>query len=126
MPTPFGNIKQHSDKATFSDLELSVSIDEDLESYIEALEWMTSYLKPQDFNQYKNEKVILQSLNATKFTDLTVYTQTNKGNKNIGFVYHNIHPIDLSTPSLSQQHSASVPLQFTISLAYDYFTITKT
>ncbi|QIG70612.1 tail completion and sheath stabilizer protein [Rhizobium phage RHph_I1_18] len=126
FPNPFGGtIKQHADKAAFSDLSLTVICDEDLTAYQEVLDWVISYVKPVDGDQYKEPSVPLSSTNKHKFVDLTIYTLTNKGNRNVAFTYVNIHPTSITPPQLNQQNNDSPTQMFTIDFAYDYFEIAK-
>lgn len=127
VPGPFGaSVKQHGDKTIFSDLTISFAVDEDWTSYAEGLSWILSYGKPTSFEQYKDPAVSNDKyLNRSKFSDLSVYALTNKGNSNVYWLFENIHPTDITPPRLTQQPQSSAPLTFEMTFAYDSFQIKK-
>ncbi len=127
VPTPLGVVvKQHGDRVDVSDLQITFTLDEDWTSYVEAVEWMFSYVTPKDMEQYKTPVSLTpQKQNFSKFADITIYSLTNKGNQNFAFNYKSCHPSSITAPTLTTTNSSTAVLTFSVTFEYDYFEIGK-
>ncbi len=138
--TPLKDILIPGDKLTYSDLEMSFLVDENLENYREIHGWLTGVGFPKDHEDYKTlvdaakDRFPTQgsgsgSTDAGKvkygptpigpaYSDATLSVLTSKNNTNIEVRFSDMFPISLTGLSFDQQAtdidylSASVTMQY--------------
>jgi len=129
VPNPFTVIPMHGDHLQFSPLSLTFRVDEDLKNYEQILNWMQSYGTPQGFTSYRDSS---KSPNATskqqhyaQYSEVTIFTSTNKDNPNVKFVFENAFPTDLGELTLIANPDNPVAIQCTATFHYTKFSIKR-
>ena len=125
--TPFIDYPIPGDKITYDDLSINFLIDEDMENYIELMDWMKNLGSPSDPTlQYAK----LQEESATNplggiLSDctLTILTNNMNANKNITFV--DCFPTSLSELTFESITDDITPITATTTLKFRDFIIEK-
>jgi len=121
QPTRFNPIYQIGDVVTYSNLDMTFILDEDMKNYTEIFNWMIASAFPQDHMQHKAIKETAEGL----FSDISIMVLNNKKNANIEIIYKNCFPISLSDVQLNTTDSDVTSPQVTASFQYDSFTVQK-
>lgn len=124
LPTPFTDIKIHGDKPQFEFFTLDYLVDEDLTNWEELFKWIVSYSTPESFGQYAANTSRSQ-LHASKYSDATLFTTTNKYNGNVKFIFKNLFPIDMDGIQLTSDVDDNVATTSTVTFAYETFNIER-
>lgn len=121
VPTQFSVIKRHGDTLRWSDLSMSVLVDEELRVWEETLEWLKSLTKPTKFEEYSKRK----GITFQKYYDgiLTINTNANVPQMNIKFF--NVHPTMIGQLIFDTTTSAEQTITLDMSFAYDYFEVQR-
>jgi hypothetical protein len=119
--TPYNKIYQAGDKLSYSELSLSFIIDENMDSYIEIFNWLTSATAPQSFGQYKGLPKERKSLE----TDISILVLNSHKNLSLTFNFKNCFPVSLGEVSLDTTQTDIAYPDCTVGFQYDYFTIEK-
>jgi len=120
-PTPFNKIYQVGDKLSYSELILTFILDEDMKTYLEVFNWITSSTAPQSFDQYRGSPKDRGAL----FTDITIMVLNSHKNLNLSFDFKNCFPVGLGEVSLDTTQTDLTYPECTVNFQYDYFTIQK-
>lgn len=121
QPTRFNTIWQTPDQVTFSTLDLSFIVDEDMQNYMEIFNWMISSAFPETHEQHKKLSTSAEGL----FSDIDVRIMNSKKNSNILVSYVNCFPISLGDVQLNTTESDVTYPQVTTTFQYDRFSIKK-
>ena len=145
IPTPLKDIPIPGDKVTYSSLDVSFLVDENLNNYKEIHDWITGLGFPQDHKQFKT----LQGTGADRFPGTTsstaatgssipqplseggIYsdaTLTVLNSKNIAKTeirFQNVFPISLGSLSYDIKASDVDYLQVSASFNYMYYDIVQ-
>ena len=121
FPTPFKQIPMMGDTITFENLTLQFIIDEYLENYITAHNWMTAIGFPKNRKQFSdfrsvNSNTPQQPLGISRdigdtqpatpanslFSDATLTILSNKNNPIVNVLFRDIYPVSLSALDFTQ------------------------
>lgn len=112
------NVPLPGDKITFEDVQFTILVDEDMNSYLEIFAWLNRLVN----EEYKLPGDVLRTGIASE-ADITVnvLTSNNNGNKQIKFF--SAFPTSLSSIELSSQRNDVEPLLFNATFKFAYFEI---
>jgi hypothetical protein len=120
-PTPFKTIFETGDNITYSELNLSFIVDEDMNNYIEVFNWLKGLSFPENFGQFKNLK---ESEDGTR-SDISVLVKNSHKNPSVLINYYDCFPISLSEVLLDTTQSDIIYPEATATFQYNYFSIEK-
>lgn len=92
MQTPFKEQYFSPDKLDFADFTVQFRVDENMNNYIEIVNWMKGLAFPDRFSQYAN----LINSDGGLYSDATLMILTNGKNPNINLILKDIFPTNLS------------------------------
>jgi hypothetical protein len=118
QPTRFNPLYQTPDTLTYSNLDISFIIDENMKNYMEVHKWLTSITFPQNHEQYPTNT-------ADRFSDISIIIMNSKKNPNIIATYKNCFPISLSEVTLDTTQTDVTYPEASMTIQYDYFEITN-
>ena len=143
QPTPLADIPLPGDTLTFSDLEITFLVDENLENYREIHGWMYGIGFPKSRTQFAalveankdrfpTEGRDSQVTDAGKvkygalpigpiFSDATLNVLTSKNNANIEVRFSDVFPVSLSGLNFDQQADDVTYLSATVSFKYKLY-----
>lgn len=121
VPTPFSATKRHGDTLRWSDLSMSVLVDEDLRVWEETLEWLKSLTKPTRFEEYSKRKgVVFQ-----KYYDGILTLNSNANVPHMRIKFFNVHPTSMGQLIFDTTTSAEQTIVLDLSFSYDYFEVER-
>ena len=121
--TPFSVIKQQGDHITYSPLEITFNIDEDLTNYKEIVKWMTSIGFPEEHSQYGRPGRAISEVNNELVSDIEVMLFSNKSNPVHMFNFKNAWPSDLSGINMNIENDTVVYAECSVTFEYDTFEV---
>jgi len=121
QPTRFNPIFRTPDQVSFSNLDLTFIIDEDMNNYTEIFDWMIASAFPENHEQFRR---IADSEDGL-FSDISVIVLNSKKNSNIEISYTNCFPISLSDIQLNTTDQDVTYPEATCSFQYDTFSIKR-
>lgn len=123
VSSPFADMYRHGDKLNFSELNVSVLIDEDLRVWEETYNWLQALTKPDNFRQYFRQDRSDKRNRA--YHDATLTLNTNANNPNMRFKFTECHPVALSGIQFSTMETAASTLTADITFRYDQFYLER-
>ena len=126
IPSPNVSYKRVSsisipgDTLSFDELSFDVIVDENLESYIEVYNWVTS-LTDTKFEKVLNNK---KQLSQPSEVDITIAVLSSANNKTKYFRYIDCTPTGVGSLSLESVSSDNNVVTFSVSFKVNYFDIT--
>jgi hypothetical protein len=121
QPTRFNPVFTTPDKVSFSNLDLSFILDEDMINYREIFSWIMLAAFPENHEQHEQIKLSQDGL----FSDISILIMNSKKNSNLEVLYRNCFPISLGDVQLNTTESDVVYPQVTVTFQYDSFIIRK-
>ena len=145
MPTPLKDIPMPGDKITYSSLDVSFLVDENLNNYKEIHDWITGLGFPEDHKQFKNllttgSDRFPGTTSSTAATGTSIPQPPNEGgiysdatltvlnNKNIAKTeirFQNVYPVSLGGLSYDIKANDVSYLQVNASFNYMYYDIVQ-
>ena len=145
MPTPLKDIPMPGDKITYSSLDVSFLVDENLNNYKEIHDWITGLGFPEDHKQFKNllttgSDRFPGTTSSTAATGTSIPQPPNEGgiysdatltvlnNKNIAKTeirFQNVYPVSLGGLSYDIKANDVSYLQVNASFSYMYYDIVQ-
>ena len=142
FPTPFKAIPMMGDQITFENLTLEFIVDEYLENYITAHNWLTAIGFPKNRTQFSEfrsntsntptarlgsdgeigEVSKATGVNAL-FSDATLTVLSNKNNPIVNVFFRDLYPIAMSALDYNQQATDVEYLTATVDFAYQIYEI---
>lgn len=113
--SPFKNIARVGDTPIFANLNATVIMDEDLESWLSLYDWIT-YSNPDNFNQFENSK-----FDGFHESDIAITIMKNSKNPLMKFNFINCVPINMSEINLDTSQTESQSFDFNVEFTYDSF-----
>jgi hypothetical protein len=92
-PTPFKTIHFAGDKLQYEQFNITVRVDEYMDSYNEIFDWIVGLSKPQSFDQYKS----LQQSDDGLYSDATLTILDSRKNPGIEVTFKDMFPISLGS-----------------------------
>lgn len=117
--TPIAQIFETPDRLTYGEFDLGFIIDENMENYIEIVDWMKGITSPETTDQYRD---LAKSQEKIK-SDISVIVNNSHKNKNKKFVFKDCFPIGLSSISLDVRGTDIQYPEATATFRYNYFDI---
>ena len=117
--TPLNRFYEQGDKLEYGEFNISFTIDEKMNNYLEVYNWLLGYSAPQTTNQFKN-------LNESEYglkSDISLLIVNSSKNPNIEVNFYNAFPVNLSELPLDTTATDVVYPEATVSIVYDYFDI---
>jgi hypothetical protein len=121
--TPFSTIKQQGDHITFSPLEITFNIDEDLANYKEIITWMNSIGFPENYAQYGKTNRSIEQIDKSLVSDIEVMLFSNKSNPIHMFTFKNAWPSDLSGINMNIENDTVLYAECSVTFEYDTFEV---
>jgi hypothetical protein len=121
QPTRFNPIFRTPDQVSFSNLDLTFIVDEDMNNYTEIFDWMIASAFPNNHEQFKSIKDSEDGL----FSDVSILVMNSKKNSNIQIDYINCFPISLSDVQLNTTDQDVTYPEATATFQYDTFSIKR-
>ena len=143
QPTPLADIPIPGETITFSDLEVTFLVDENLENYREIHGWMTGLGFPKDTSQFRalqnagsdrypttSDVGINNELGKVRkavqddgglYSDATLFVLSSKNNANLEIRFRDIYPISLSGLDYNQQETDIQYLTANVTFAYKIY-----
>lgn len=116
--TPFNKIYFVPDKLTYSNLDLTFLVDEDMKNYREIFDWMHGISAPQSGAQYAN---INKSRDGVE-SDVELLILNSKKNAKIAVQFINCMPINLSDLNFDVTQTDIQYLEATVSFQVQSFS----
>lgn len=128
QPSPFVDIYRPGEKMEYNIFTMNFILDEDLWSWELIHDWMKGYSFPEDFEEYKQLKILSEVSSLTKTpqysdAELTILTALNNPRFHLKFI--DMFPISISDTNLTVMESANVPVIATVHFKYQYYTIKR-
>lgn len=120
-PTPFKVLTETGDKLSYGELNLSFIIDEQMNNFIEIVDWMKGINFPESFDQFKK----LNESNDGLRSDISLLIMNNKKNPNIEINFIDCFPTNLSEISLDTTATDVMYPEASVSFAYNSYSISK-
>jgi hypothetical protein len=121
QPTRFNPVYQTADRLTYSNLDLTFIIDENMQNYLEIYNWLVATTFPERHKQFDTIKTSDEGL----YSDIMVTILNSKKNSNLQVTYRSCMPISLSEVALNTTDADVTYPQATATFQYDYFEIGK-
>tara|TARA_A200000159_G_C7305021_1_gene331916 strand:+ start:704 stop:1198 length:495 start_codon:yes stop_codon:yes gene_type:complete len=96
VDNPLKAIYQQNDKLVYSDLELTMILDENMNNYKEILNWMEGIAFPEETKQHKDLAKSTDGL----YSDIIATITNSHKNPNIRFTFTNCFPVSLGSINL--------------------------
>lgn len=125
QPTPFRNIPIPSDKISFSTLDITFKIDEDMINYTTIFEWITNLGFPKEFKQYRQLEKQPPESGKGICSDANLMILSSSMNPNISIDIQDIFPISLSAIELNTRDTSIEYVEATASFSFLNYTIKK-
>lgn len=120
-PTPFNNVYHSPDKIEYQELNITFTVDEYANNFLEIFEWMHGLAFPQSYGQFKE----LQQSRDGLYSDITLMVKNSAKRPNLRINFVNAFPISLSEINLDTTNTDVIYPEATVTFKYDSYTITK-
>jgi hypothetical protein len=125
QPNPLVQIKHQADQLTFSQLSVTLSLDEDLKTWEELFKWKLGLAFPNSSQEHKDlvDKKTLPPDGI--FSDMTIIVETNQHNANLVFTFKDAFPLSISQFTFTSRSDSIRPLEFTVNFSYTSFSFER-
>lgn len=120
-PNPLKNIYQVPDHLEYAELDLSFILNENLDNYIEILNWMEGLATPDSLSQFDRLKKTKDGLKS----DIVIIVTNSHKNPNIEFRFKDAFPLTISPISLDITPGDIVNPEVTVTFRHNGFSITQ-
>ena len=121
QPTPFSVIKQQGDHITFSPLDVTFRVDEEMANWSEIFNWMTSIGFPESHEQYGRPNIKAQN---TLTSDIELIIFSSKNNPKHSFTFKDAWPSDISSIIIDIDQDGVIYSEVTVTFEYDTYSKT--
>lgn len=119
--TPLGLIYESPSQLTYSDLDITFIIDENMNNYLEILNWMEGMGSPNNQDQYAKLSKTDEGLES----DITIVVNNNHQNPNVHFMFKDCFPIGISSIPLDLTTTDTTYAEATATFRYTNFTVAR-
>lgn len=129
--TPFIDFTVAGDKITYTPLEVTFLLNENLSPWREVHDWMRGLGFPTDFAEYKNLSALQAAkaygglLNfgseAPQYSDGTLTIYTNKNNPAFRIAFKDLYPVEISPIQFATKMTAEDVITGTAKFAFIYY-----
>jgi len=120
MGSPLRQTYNLPDQLLYGDFQLDFIVDENMNNYIEILNWLEAYGSPQSSEQY----VAWQNQNGSFTADVTVIIQNSRKNPNMKFTFFDAFPTSLEGLELSLT-TEPAPVTCSVGFRYESFELSQ-
>lgn len=121
VPTPFSRVQLAGDHVTFSELDVTFKVDENMENYLEMIAWIKGLGFPDSFDQSFNRAVPYPAADKKAISDITLYVLTSSKNAKHQFIFRDAYPTSLSSMTFSSTLGDVDHLECTVTFAFRTF-----
>lgn len=122
IETPFVRLPHPGEKLTYSPLELTFRVDEDMKNYQEIYNWLVGLGYPDNFAQRKALARTSTSMGDV-VSDGSLIITTASYKPNIEIKFNDMYPVSLSTLNFNVENSDVEYLQATVSFVYTKYDL---
>lgn len=108
----------HGDSLDYNQFTIQMRVDENMNSYLEIMNWLVGLNFPEKYAQYSN-----LTAGEGLYSDATLTILTNSKNPNIEVKLINMFPISLSDVDLDTRQSDITPINVDVTFQIDRFEI---
>lgn len=123
FPTPFVKMPIAGDHLTFTPLDLTFKVDEDLQGYLEIFNWIQAIGFPDNFDQHKLLTEVLPGDGNGVYSDLSLTVLSSAMNPIHEVVFKDAYPSSLSSLVFDTKMQDVDYLEATVTFAYRSYTI---
>ena len=116
---PFNRLWVTGVNTDYSELELSLLVDEELKVWQEIHEWMTGYSFPRHFEEYETQKQI------GIYTDASILIMTNANVPKIRFNFTHLFPVSHGALTLTVKEDGMEQVILPVSFRYDTYEMVR-
>jgi hypothetical protein len=130
--TPFVDYSVAGDKITYSSLQITFLVNENLSPWREVHDWIRGLGFPTNFDEYNNlpnlQKAIMRSalqseVGTPQYSDGILSVYTNKNNPVVSISFKDLYPISISSIELATKMTAEDVITGTATFQYMYYNI---
>lgn len=118
--TPFTKIPVGGDRLTYSDLIITFKVDENMENYVEILDWLTRLGYPESLEQSYDRSIKFPTT-ETALSDVKLHILSSSKNPLHEITFFDAHPTTLSELNFSSTMSDVDYLECTATFAFRSF-----
>ena len=100
-PTPFKTIHFAGDKIQYDQFNVTVRVDEYMDSYNEIFDWMIGLTKPESFDQYR----LLKDSDDSLYSDATLVVLNSRKNPALEVTFKDMFPVSIGAIELDTTES---------------------
>jgi hypothetical protein len=123
-PTPFVPIPV-TGKLTYSPLDITFRLSEDMTDYLEIYNWMVALASPVDFDGYKALQNAQTGTPATLYSDLNLQIMNSGMNSNIMITFYDAFPTSLGDIEFNSTDTSVNYIECSVEFKYLRYDITK-
>lgn len=123
MSTPFNRMPLSYDKIQYEDLQLTFLVDEELDNYVELLNWIKGLGFPDNFDQYKTLAAQEKTTGGGLYSDATLTILTSSKIPNVEIRFEDLFPVALSEISFEATQDGIQYAVCTCTFAYARFNV---
>lgn len=125
-PTPFSSQFSPGDKLTYDPLNLSILVNEDMNSWKEIHTWMRAMAFPTEFTEYQNLQGLYENEGRGRFyqfSDAILTVLSSSNNPIVRFKFIEAFPMAMGALKMSTTLSPNDVLTVPVTIRYNYFNI---
>ena len=123
-PTPFVPIPV-TGKLTYSPLDITFRLHEDMTDYLEIYNWMVALASPVNFEGYKALKDAQAGTPATLYSDLNLQIMNSSMNSNIMITFYDAFPTSIGDIDFNSTDTSVNYIECSVEFKYLRYDITK-
>jgi hypothetical protein len=121
VANPLKALYATGDRLAYGDLDLSFVVDENMENYLEILNWLEGLGTPESTDQFKN----LEKSDAGLVSDIRVLIMNSHKNPNMEFLFTNAFPTSISSLELDLSSADIAYPKASVTFRYDDMKVQK-
>lgn len=122
VPNQFRDAPMYGDKITYSELDVSFKINEDMSNYYEIFQWITLIGFPDNFGQHRQIKNQSRLTGEGIFSDASLTILSSSMNPVVNINITDLFPISLSPIEMTATDTAIDYIQATASFRFQNYT----
>lgn len=119
LGSPLRQMYNLPDTLLYGDMTIDFVVDENMQNYIEVLNWLEAIGAPKSSDQYKNWKETVGKFTA----DISIIVQNSKKNPNLKFTFYDAFPVSISGLELTVTSGEVGPVTCSVGIRYESFEI---
>lgn len=123
-PTPFIPIPV-TGKLTYSPLDVSFRLNEDMTDYLEIYNWMVALASPVGFEAYKSLKDAGAGAIESLYSDLNLQIMNSSMNSNISITFYDAFPVSIGDIEFNSTDTSVNYIECSVEFKYLRYDITQ-